>query len=322
MKNFLLPTLKVYPTLYIVELQPKMGSCCTVSTAQEEPLEPDVTCMFEERCVWELTVQHETSLQLSIQSQLQSSFPSDIIAMVKSYLVNIIDIRSTNSNLKYIRKCYSYFKNNGLTTGIYKIDVVFMSDEFEGKTKLLERWQFNKYEIVYNPLSIEFFRKQVENIAINVEDITAIDEYQSIRDSYMRDSKFFVYCFSVHSLYSPLDRFAKWYATVIEMKDLSKKIATNINIDVYENPSSVMELGNHFCVSLCALQCDLCGAGDDGENENNKRIITYQQGLEIAKRYNIPYIETSAILNENVDQLFEIIVREYTCFQYRRSKCK
>ena len=305
-----------------------MGSCCLTQDGQDAedvPLVLDVTAMLEEKCVWEFTDQHETSLQLCIESelQLQSTFPIDIIALIKSY-VDTIDDRSTNSNIKYIRNCYSHFKTHGFIADIYKIKVIFMSNDSEGKTQLLQRWKSSKY-VVYNeknPLAaVESFQKTVENIDIYVENVTSIDDCrgESIRQEYMKTENFFVYCFSVHSVYDPLNYFQRWYKRVIELKNLSKKVATNMDINIDQNVSGVVELGKHFCVILCALQCDLCGYGDDGKNENNQRIITYQQGLAIAKRYNIPYIETSAIINQNIDQLFEIILREYACFQYRRT---
>ncbi len=42
----------------------------------------------------------------------------------------------------------------------------------------------------------------------------------------------------------------------------------------------------------------------------SERKVTYEQGVELAKRYSIPYLETSAKADQNVESSFQALTRE------------
>ena len=41
------------------------------------------------------------------------------------------------------------------------------------------------------------------------------------------------------------------------------------------------------------------------------RVISSQEGIEMARKYNVPYIETSAKVGYNIDKLFDLIALEW-----------
>lgn len=46
------------------------------------------------------------------------------------------------------------------------------------------------------------------------------------------------------------------------------------------------------------------------EDLEDKRVVTFQEGKELADFYRCPFIETSALTGENVDEAFTLIVQE------------
>ena len=50
----------------------------------------------------------------------------------------------------------------------------------------------------------------------------------------------------------------------------------------------------------------------------DKREVSYEEGLQFAEKYNFMFFETSAKINENVSCVFEDAVKEYTNTYYPR----
>lgn len=100
----------------------------------------------------------------------------------------------------------------------------------------------------------------------------------------------------------------------------------NILIYVYNVRHDSLEEINHFMLSF-AKNLDkmvdkhdhdlkhtlvLCASGCDNAEENDKnRIVSTDEGISIAKQYNVPYIEVSSFVDYNVTKLFDLALLEW-----------
>eukprot|EP01117_Protostelium_nocturnum_P016042 TRINITY_DN627_c0_g1_i1.p1 TRINITY_DN627_c0_g1~~TRINITY_DN627_c0_g1_i1.p1 ORF type:complete len:185 (+),score=67.33 TRINITY_DN627_c0_g1_i1:152-706(+) len=143
--------------------------------------------------------------------------------------------------------------------------------------------QFIKHQFVdeYDPTIEETYRKQVfvDDIVcvLDILDTAGQEEYNAMRDQYMRAGHGFIVVYSVIDNNS-FEAIPELMEHIIQTKDSSKipKI-------------------------LVANKCDF-GAPE--------RKITAEQGKQLADKYGCPYLECSAKSRLNVDEAFFGLVRE------------
>jgi len=163
--------------------------------------------------------------------------------------------------------------------------VVLVGGGGVGKSAISIQYISNQFIDDYDPTIEDSYRKQavVEEIScmIDILDTAGQEEYASLRDQWMRDREGFIIVFAVDSRKS-FEEVAKWRQNILRVKD-SK-----------EGP-----------IVLVANKCDL----------TEQRVVPAAEIDALAKELGIPWIEVSAKSRLNVDQIFELVVKE--CRRYR-----
>lgn len=149
-----------------------------------------------------------------------------------------------------------------------------------GKSALTMRFVADKFEEHYNPTIEDSYRKtkkvDLATVTFDILDTAGQEEYSELREVYIRGGECFVLVYSV--------------ADDNTFNDISK---------FFELIQRVKE-GTNCVVVLAGNKCDL-----DGD-----RVVSTQQGLEMAKRYNAVFLETSAKTGLNVEDLFAALAKE------------
>ena len=123
------------------------------------------------------------------------------------------------------------------------------------------------------------------HIELSLWDTAGQEEFDRLRSLSYDDTHAIMLCFSVDSKDSLENVESKWVG------------------EIAENCQGVK-------LVLVALKCDLREAGDDepeveGQPREKKEMISYNQGLEVARRINaLRYLECSAMRNRGVNEAF------------------
>jgi GTPase KRas protein len=134
---------------------------------------------------------------------------------------------------------------------------------------------------VYDPTIMDSYDKIIqyedEIFKIHVLDTAGQDEYKSLRPEFMRAADVFLCVFD---------------------------ISTKSSLGVLEQYISEIRLikGDSFKIVIVGNKSDL-DRGDHG--------VTKDEGQEFAKKFDAPYIETSALKREGIDEAFELAVSLY-----------
>ncbi|KAE9372494.1 hypothetical protein N431DRAFT_466738 [Stipitochalara longipes BDJ] len=168
--------------------------------------------------------------------------------------------------------------------------LVLLGDGACGKTSLLNVFTRGYFPTVYEPTVFENYVHDifVDNVSIELSlwDTAGQEEFDRLRSLSYDDTHAIMLCFSVDSKDSLENVESKWVG------------------EIAENCQNVK-------LVLVALKCDLreLNAEDDvdadGQHREKKEMITYNQGLEVARRINaLRYLECSAMRNRGVNEAF------------------
>jgi small GTP-binding protein len=150
-----------------------------------------------------------------------------------------------------------------------------------GKSALTVRFIQGNFVERYDPTIEDSYRKQVEidsqACVLDIMDTAGQEEYSALRDQYMKTGEGFVLVYSVTSKQS---------------LEFTQKLRTNIIRMKNEAPD--------FPVVLVGNKKDLA----------DERAVSEQEGKEVAERFGVPHIETSAKTNEGVNEAFFMLVRQ------------
>mmetsp|Transcript_26379 Transcript_26379/g.37142 ORF Transcript_26379/g.37142 Transcript_26379/m.37142 type:complete len:193 (+) Transcript_26379:172-750(+) len=150
-----------------------------------------------------------------------------------------------------------------------------------GKSALTVRFIQGSFIERYDPTIEDSYRKHVEidgaACVLDIMDTAGQEEYSALRDQYMKTGEGFVLVYSCTSKQS---------------FEFTTKLRQNILRMKGEDMS--------FPVVLAGNKKDL----------TNERQVTEQEGKELAEKFNIPFLETSAKTNENVNEVFFTLVRQ------------
>ncbi|KAB7501897.1 Ras-like protein [Armadillidium nasatum] len=131
----------------------------------------------------------------------------------------------------------------------------------------------------YDPTIEDSYRKQVvidgETCLLDILDTAGQEEYSAMRDQYMRTGEGFLLVFAVNN--------AKSFEDISTYREQIKRV----------KDSDVVPM------VLVGNKCDL-----------QARAVDMQNAREVAKSYDIPFIETSAKTRMGVDDAFYTLVRE------------
>jgi len=150
-----------------------------------------------------------------------------------------------------------------------------------GKSALTIRLVTDNFLDEYDPTIEDSYRKSVEvdskSALLDILDTAGQEEFSSMQDLWMREGKGFLLVYSITSSH-----------TLEECEVLRDKILRTKDEDV-TTP-----------IVLCGNKCDL----------NDQREVEKVRGEALAKKWNVPFFETSAKMKINNVNCFYEIVRQ------------
>merc|ERR1719433_540080 len=160
--------------------------------------------------------------------------------------------------------------------------VVILGSGAVGKSALAIRFVSDRFIDDYDPTIEDTYRKQYEidgkTSVLDILDTAGQDEFASMQEHWIQEGSGFLLVYSIVKK-----------QTLNELKELRKKI-----LQIKETWPPVVLAGN---------KVDL---RDDKENTQ----VTKQEGEELAKEWNVPFLETSAKTKINDSECFIEVVRE------------
>jgi len=150
-----------------------------------------------------------------------------------------------------------------------------------GKSALTVRFIQGNFVERYDPTIEDSYRKliEIDSVAcvLDIMDTAGQEEYSALRDQYMKTGEGFVLVYSITSRQS---------------FEFTLKLRTN-----------VMRMKNEdhqFPMVLAGNKKDLA----------SERQVSESEGKDQAEKFGVPFLETSAKTNENVNQVFFSLVRQ------------
>jgi len=160
------------------------------------------------------------------------------------------------------------------------VRLLTLGDSGAGKSSLLLRYTQNEFSTDYMPtIGIDFRLKTVEmkgkTIKVQVWDTAGQERFRTITHNYYRGAYGIALVYDV-TMQSSFDNIRKW------IQDVQTYAESSVNIVL---------IGN---------KCDL----------TDKRVVETEKGRELAKEYGIPFFETSAKADINVQEAFSALVKQ------------
>ncbi|KAL6077958.1 Ras-related protein Rab-6B [Balamuthia mandrillaris] len=155
-----------------------------------------------------------------------------------------------------------------------KYKLVFLGDQSVGKTSIITRFMYDKFDSSYQAtIGIDFLSKTMyledRTIRLQLWDTAGQERFRSLIPSYIRDS-----------------------SVAIVVYDITNRNSFNDTIKWIEDVRA--ERGNDVIVMLVGNKTDLA----------DKRSVSVEEGEQRAKEYGAMFIESSAKAGFNVKALF------------------
>lgn len=166
----------------------------------------------------------------------------------------------------------------GNTTGpLAKYKLVFLGDQSVGKTSIITRFMYDKFDSVYQAtIGIDFLSKTMyledRTVRLQLWDTAGQERFRSLIPSYIRDSSVAVVVYDVTNRQSFLNT-ARWISEVRT------------------------ERGSDVIIFVVGNKTDLV----------DKRQVSIEEGDAKARELNVNFIETSAKAGLNIKALFRKI---------------
>eukprot|EP01084_Bolivina_argentea_P123370 218619_1 len=182
-----------------------------------------------------------------------------------------------------------------------------------GKTSLVIRNIHNEFLDEYDPTISDYYRKLVvvnpnikhmdkchgsntskyksQECYFDFIDMAGQEEFESMIDEVIRHCDIFFICFAIND-YQSFVHAQSLIKRVLDVRELSDK---------YEKNRNKRHDDKNFAMILVATKCDLF----------NQRKVSTNDGLQLAKEWNIPYFETSSKEDVNVHFMFKQSIFEY-----------
>ena len=158
-------------------------------------------------------------------------------------------------------------------SSIHKYKIMIIGESSIGKTSMISRYTSNTFKLEYlSTIGIDFQVKNLtlngKNIKLQIWDTAGQERYKNITKSYFQSSNGFIIAYDI-SKRQTFDCISNWMDTISELASIeSQKI-------------------------LVGTKCDI-----------EEREVTYEEGENLAKEYNIKFYETSAKDNINIEDTF------------------
>lgn len=162
-------------------------------------------------------------------------------------------------------------------SALAKYKLVFLGDQSVGKTSIITRFMYDKFDNTYQAtIGIDFLSKTMyledRTVRLQLWDTAGQERFRSLIPSYIRDSSVAVIVFDVASRQSYLNT-AKWI----------EEVRT--------------ERGSDVIIVLVGNKTDLV----------DKRQVSIEEGEAKAREFSVMFIETSAKAGFNIKALFRKI---------------
>jgi small GTP-binding protein len=149
-----------------------------------------------------------------------------------------------------------------------------------GKSALTIQFVQGYFITDYDPTIEDSYKRVLavdgENIQLDILDTAGQDDFAPMRTSYMRQGKGFIIVYAI-------DDRASFEEVEVFHRDLTRtKGTTNVP------------------VVICGNKCDL----------EDKRVVSKQEGEELAGKLSGIFFETSALANINIENAFKALVKE------------
>ncbi|KAH3762970.1 Ras GTPase [Pelomyxa schiedti] len=160
-----------------------------------------------------------------------------------------------------------------------------------GKSSLTIQFIQGHFIEEYDPTIEDSYRKKVaidteEESLIDILDTAGQDEFSAMRDQYMRTGQAFLCVYAINARYS-FDEIRTYREVILRVKD-----------------------ADTVPMVICGNKCDL----------DSERQISTMQGIELARSFCSPFLETSAKTAFNVQNAFFELIREYRRSQPKNAK--
>ncbi|CAD8170831.1 unnamed protein product [Paramecium octaurelia] len=157
-----------------------------------------------------------------------------------------------------------------------KYKLVFLGDQSVGKTSIINRFMFDTFDGKDHPtVGIDFISKTLyyedRTIRLQLWDTAGQERFRSLIPSYIRDSAVAVVCYDVE-VKTSFANITRWIQDVR------------------------LERGNDVIIFIVANKIDL-----------DNRVISTEEGANLAKESDAHFIEVSAKTGNNVELLFKQI---------------
>lgn len=130
------------------------------------------------------------------------------------------------------------------------------------------------------------------HIELSLWDTAGQEEFDRLRSLSYDDTHAIMLCFSVESKDSLENIESKWVGEIAENCPGVKIVLVALKCDLRENDDAADEV-------------DTAATADGEPRREKKECITYQQGLEVARRIGaLRYLECSAMRNRGVNEAF------------------
>ena len=162
----------------------------------------------------------------------------------------------------------------------YLFKLILVGDSYVGKTNILSKYIKNEFnQSTKSTVGVEFGTKilKIEDkiIKAQVWDTAGQERYKSITSTYYKGAKgaFIVYDITNRETFESVD---KW------IQDLNMNSDKNVTLLLIGNKKDLVD----------------------------KRDVTKEEGEEKAKSFGLAFLETSALTGENIDKVFDYMLKE------------
>lgn len=162
--------------------------------------------------------------------------------------------------------------------------IVILGDGACGKTSLLNVFTRGYFPKVYEPTVFENYIHDIfidgQQVQLSLWDTAGQEEFDKLRSLSYADTHCIILCFSIDNPDSLSNVKNKWVGEILEHCDGVRLI-------------------------LVALKADLRQVDDIQEASHSKRLVSYEEGVSVAKEIGaLRYLECSAMNNRGVKEVF------------------
>ena len=184
-------------------------------------------------------------------------------------------------------------KNLNAIKNQIEISIILVGSSSDGKTKIIERYIDNTYKQNYLAtfgIDIKFKKVKMEDdseVRVKVIDTAGQERYKSIASNYLKKADGIIIAYDITD-------------------NQSFNIAEYEWINQIKNDSSLKEK----VIFLVGNKSDL----------EDQRVISKEEGEELSKKYGVMFSECSAKTGENINFIFNEIIKECECYKEIKAK--